>query len=105
MRWFFGFFLVSGFCSILYELVWLRLAMAQFAVTTALISIVLSAFMIGLGFGSWAAGRYMRKPAGSGRLPSLRLYALVELLIGVSALAVSRELVEGRFLLGIKWSD
>ncbi len=99
MRWFFGFFFVSGFCSILYELVWLRLAMAQFAVTTALISIVLSAFMIGLGFGSWAAGRYMRKPAGSGRLPSLRLYALVELLIGVSALAVSRELGEGRFLL------
>lgn len=99
MRWFFGFFFVSGFCSILYELVWLRLAMAQFAVTTALISIVLSAFMIGLGLGSWAAGRYMRKPVVSGRLPSLRLYALVELLIGVSALAVSRELAQGRSLL------
>ncbi len=99
MRWFVGFFFVSGFCSILYELVWLRLAMAQFAVTTALISIVLSAFMIGLGLGSWAAGRYMRKPVVSGRLPSLRLYALVELLIGVSALAVSRELAQGRSLL------
>lgn len=99
VRWFFGFFFVSGFCSILYELVWLRLAMAQFAVTTALISIVLSAFMIGLGFGSWGAGRYVRKWGLSGRLPSLRLYALVELLIGLSALAVSRELAQGRVLL------
>lgn len=97
MRWFFGFFFVSGFCSILYELVWLRLAMAQFAVTTALISIVLSAFMIGLGFGSWAAGWYVRKRAQ--RLPSLRLYALVEFLIGISAVAVSRELAQGRSLL------
>ena len=47
MRWYFGFFLVSGFCSILYELIWLRLAMAQFTVTTALVSIVLSAFTMG----------------------------------------------------------
>ncbi|MGO9087911.1 MAG: fused MFS/spermidine synthase [Terriglobales bacterium] len=99
MRWFFGFFFVSGFCSILYELVWVRLAMAQFAVTTALISIVLSAFMIGLGFGSWGAGRWVRKWGRSGRLPSLRLYALVELLIGISALAVSRELAQGRVFL------
>ena len=41
MGWFFFFFFVSGFCSILYEIVWLRLAMAQFGVTSALVSIVL----------------------------------------------------------------
>ncbi len=101
VRWYFGFFFVSGFCSILYELVWLRLAMAQFAVTTALVSITLSAFMIGLGLGSWGAGRYVRRRAfvSNRRLPSLRLYALVELLIGVSALAVSHELAWGRILL------
>jgi spermidine synthase len=99
VRWFFGFFFVSGFCSILYELVWLRLAMAQFAVTTALISIVLSAFMVGLGFGSWRAGRYVRRREAYGGLPSLRLYALVECLIGISALAVPRELAQGRMLL------
>ena len=56
MGWFFGFFFLSGFCSILYELVWLRLTMAQFGVTTALTSIVLSMFMTGLGLGSWGAG-------------------------------------------------
>jgi len=99
MRWYFGFFFVSGFCSILYELVWLRLAMAQFAVTTALVSIVLSAFMIGLGLGSWGAGRYIRKRNASWSIPALRLYALTELLIGLSALLVPHELVWGRILL------
>ena len=99
MRWYFGFFFVSGFCSILYELVWLRLAMAQFAVTTALVSIVLSAFMIGLGAGSWGAGRYLRNRKTSLNIPALRLYALTELLIGASAILVPRELVWGRMLL------
>jgi len=99
MRWYFGFFFVSGFCSILYELVWLRLAMAQFAVTTALVSIVLSAFMIGLGLGSWGSGRYLRARKGVLRFPALRLYALTELLIGLSAILVPYELVAGRILL------
>ena len=99
MRWYFGFFFVSGFCSILYELVWLRLAMAQFAVTTALVSIVLSAFMIGLGFGSWAGGRYVRSGTIPPGFPRLRLYALTELLIGISAVAVPYELSWGRGLL------
>jgi predicted membrane-bound spermidine synthase len=61
MRWYFGFFFVSGFCSILYEIVWVRLAMAQFGVTTALVSIVLSAFMVGLGLGSWGSGILARR--------------------------------------------
>ena len=60
MNWVFLFFFVSGFCSILYELVWLRLAMAKFGVTTALVSIVLSVFMAGLGAGSWIAGALER---------------------------------------------
>src|ERR1700691_2699881 len=83
---FFVFFLISGFCSILYELVWLRLAMAQFGVTSALVSIVISMFMAGLGLGSWLAGRWVRKYGEAGNFPALRLYALTEFLIGVSAL-------------------
>jgi hypothetical protein len=78
MRWYFGFFFVSGFCSLLYELVWLRLAMARFSVTTALISIVLSAFMVGLGLGSWAAGRYIGGSQAGHRWDGLRLYAFTE---------------------------
>src|SRR4029077_13526747 len=99
MAWFFVLFLVSGFCSILYEIIWLRLAMAQFGVTTALTSIVISMFMAGLGLGSWGSGRLIRKYENSIRTPTLRLYALAELLIGMSALLVPYQLLWGRKLL------
>jgi spermidine synthase len=97
-RWYFCFFFISGFCSILYELIWLRLAMAQFGVTTAMVSIVLSSFMAGLGVGSLAAGRLVRTYAQ--RLTSpLRLYAIAEFCIACSAVIVPLELRAGRFLL------
>ena len=63
MLWYFFFFLISGFCGILYELVWLRLAMAQYSVTTPVVSMVLSAFMGGLGIGSLVAGKLIRRHA------------------------------------------
>ncbi len=99
MTWFFVFFFISGFCGILYEIVWLRLAMAQFGVTTALVSIVLSMFMAGLGVGSWASGWLTRKYGDRASALSLRLYATTELLIGCSALIVPWQLRWGRLLL------
>ena len=99
MNFFFVFFFVSGFCSVLYEIVWLRLAMAQFGVTSALVSIVLSMFMAGLGLGSWASGYLLGKYEYGLRFPPLRLYAVAELLIGVSAVLVPHELACGRTLL------
>src|SRR5580704_14566703 len=99
MRWYFGFFFVSGFCSILYEIIWVRLAMAQFGVTTALVSIVLSAFMVGLGLGSWGSGYLTRRYGDRIRFPALRLYAATELLIGVSAVVVPHQLSAGRELI------
>ncbi len=99
MLWLGIFFFVSGFCSIVYELVWLRLAMAKFGVTTALVSIVLSAFMAGLGAGSWIAGWATRRYGDRIKISSLRLYGFIELLIGISALAVPAELNWGSRLL------
>jgi spermidine synthase len=99
VNWFFLFFFISGFCSILYELIWLRLAMAQFGVTTPLVSIVLSMFMAGLGLGSWLAGRFVHSYDELTRVSALRLYALTELLIGVSSLVVPYLLAAGRTLL------
>ena len=99
LSWYFYFFFVSGFCSILYELVWLRLAMAQFGVTTPMVSIVLSTFMAGLGVGSWAAGHLVRKYARRLTTTPLHIYALAEILIGCSAVIVPLELQAGRFLL------
>ncbi len=98
MAWFFIFFFLSGFCSILYELVWLRLSMAQFGVTTAMVSIVLSVFMAGLGFGSWGGGVWIRRHAEKIHFPALRLYAATELLIGASGFLVPAELQLGHNL-------
>jgi spermidine synthase len=100
VNWYFIFFLISGFCSVLYELVWLRLAMAQFGVTTAMVSIVLSVFMAGLGLGSWASGRWLTSQNQKrSRISALRVYALIELLIGVSGVLVPYTFVWGRQLL------
>ena len=99
MTWYFLFFFFSGFCSVLYELVWLRSAMAQFGVTTAMVSIVLSVFMAGLGAGSWLAGRWIGGNDNGNDLPALRLYALVELMIGMSGILVSYELLLGHRIL------
>lgn len=99
MAWYFVFFFISGLCSIVYELVWLRLAMAQFGVTAALTSIVLSMFMGGLGLGSWLAGSAMREYGKRLTVHPLKLYGLTELLIGCSALVVPLQLSYGHRLL------
>jgi spermidine synthase len=70
----------------------------------------LSAFMAGLGLGSWGAGYLIRKYAHRIGFPPLRLYALTELLVGFSAVAVSRELHLGGQLLDqvgthLSWSS
>jgi len=95
---YFIFFFISGFCSVLYELVWLRLSMAQFGVTTAMVSIVLSVFMAGLGLGSWASGAWIRGRAETIRFPA-RLYAAIELLIGASGILAPYELRLGHNIL------
>ncbi len=97
MRWYFTFFVASGFCALVYEVIWLRLAMASFGVTAALVSIVLSIFMSGLGLGAWLTGLLMRQHLAPAL--ALRLYGFAELLIGISSLAVAYELKLGRSLL------
>ncbi|HXY53046.1 MAG TPA: hypothetical protein VEM40_00045 [Nitrospirota bacterium] len=99
MTWFFVFFLFSGFCSLVYQVVWLRIAMADFGVTTPLISIVLSTFMAGLAVGSWGAGRLTSRLQGRGPSSFIRFYATTELLIGLSGIAVAPLLGWGHTLL------
>ena len=99
LRWYFGFFIVSGFCGLVYEVVWLRLAMASFGVTTALVSIVISMFMAGLGLGSWGAGVLTRRILAADGARALRFYSIAELLVGISSLAVPFQLKLGRLLL------
>jgi predicted membrane-bound spermidine synthase len=99
MTWFLAFFLASGFCSLVYQVVWLRLAMANFGVNTPFVSIVLSVFMAGLALGSWGGGRIARRISDRPAAVSLRLYAAAEFLIGVSGIVVAPVLGWGHSLL------
>src|SRR6185369_14510292 len=98
MHLFFLFFIISGFCTLVYQVVWLRIAMADFGVTSTMISIVLAVFMAGLSIGSWGGGRLaagLRQDKISSRL---RLYAAVEAVIGLSGLVSVPILNYGRDL-------
>ncbi len=108
--WFFAFFFISGFCSLVYEVVWLRLSMAKFGVTTPMVSIVLSVFMAGLGLGSWAGGKFIRRFDGADARVPLRFYGLLELVIGFSGLAVPSLIDTGYEILrdggkGLAWAS
>jgi spermidine synthase len=50
-------FFASGFTALLYQTVWLRLALARFGVNTSVVSTVLAVFMLGLALGSVLAAR------------------------------------------------
>ena len=109
-RWFFLFFLISGFCSLVYEVIWLRLGMAKFGVTTPMVSIVLSVFMAGLGLGSWGGGKFIRRFDRAPASMPLRLYGLLELLIGISGFAAPATIDAGYRLLrdsgrGLAWGS
>lgn len=96
---FLALFFVSGFCSLVYEIVWLRMAMGVFGVTAPYVSLFLSVFMAGLGLGSWGAGRLCRRFKSKPASHDLRLYAGAELLIALSAIAVPALLAASRNLL------
>ena len=53
-------FFFSGFASLVYQVVWTRMAFASFGIITPVLSVVLSVFMLGLAVGSWAGGRWIR---------------------------------------------
>jgi predicted MFS family arabinose efflux permease len=55
----FSLFFISGFCSLVYQVVWTRMAFASFGIITPVLSVVLSIFMLGLALGSWLGGRWV----------------------------------------------
>jgi predicted membrane-bound spermidine synthase len=76
-------FFLSGTGALLFETVWFRLAGLGLGSTVWTSSIVLTAFMAGLGLGNLIAA----SRGGSLRRP-LRAYAVLELVVGGSGLAV-----------------
>jgi predicted membrane-bound spermidine synthase len=90
-RWIlFVFFFISGFCSLVYQVIWTRLAFASFGIITPVLSVVLSVFMLGLAVGSWAAGRFVASLVRKTGLSALVFYGIAESIIGLSAYVVPR---------------
>lgn len=92
-------FLVSGFCGLLYQIVWLRLAFAAFGIITPVLSVVLSVFMLGLALGSWAGGKYIKYITDKTGKSAILFYALMELLIGLGGLLVPKIFALGQTVL------
>ena len=59
--WIYFLFLFSGVASLIYQIVWVRMLTLVFGHTIYSVSIVLSAFMAGLGLGSYLWGRTIDK--------------------------------------------
>lgn len=103
---FFGLFFVSGFCGLVYQVVWTRMAFASYGIITPVLSVVISVFMLGLALGSWAGGRWIEALATRTRLPAIVFYAAAEFLIGIGAFAVPVLFKAGeRMLLSAGQSD
>ncbi len=75
-------FFVSGATSLLYEVLWMRRLTLVFGATQLAIATVLAAFMAGLAIGALAGGKVADR-----RRDLLRLYGLLELGIGLYAVA------------------
>lgn len=80
-------FACSGGVALVYEIVWTRLLTLYIGYTVAAASTVLAAFMGGLAFGAALAGR---RASALDRRTAIRLYAALEILVGVSRLLAGR---------------
>lgn len=108
MLWYFFFFVVSGFCSLVYQVTWLRVAMAAFGVTTPSISIVLSVFMAGISIGSWGGGCLVSRFHKGGIRTFMLLYGCAEIAIAFSGFIVAPLLRVGHEVLlktGSAWGS
>src|SRR5580658_1729337 len=92
-------FFISGFCSLVYQMVWTRLAFASFGIITPVLSVVLSVFMLGLALGSWGAGRGIAGMSRATGLSPIYFYAAAELIIGCGGVLVPRLFKIGEHLL------
>src|SRR3954468_23995651 len=77
--WIYAVFLLSGFAALLYQIVWQRALYAIYGINIESVTMVVTAFMLGLGVGSVAGGAVSKDP----KRPVLLKFSLVELGIGL----------------------
>jgi len=78
------FFFCSGFCGLIYEVLWTRLFVMVMGGTVYSFTTVLVAFMSGLALGGWLGGRY----ADRMKRNPLMVYGILEGLIGFYCLFI-----------------
>src|SRR5712672_2433216 len=81
-------FALSGLAGIVYQIAWTRQFALVFGTTETAITLVLAAYMAGLGLGAWLVQRilpFMNRP--------ILAYAALELIIGVSAVVLVPALI------------
>jgi predicted membrane-bound spermidine synthase len=79
-------FFISGFAALLYQVVWQRVLFAGFGINIEAVTIVVSAFLTGLGIGSLIGGRLSTRDSRT----LLRIFAAVETSIGIYGLVSVR---------------
>ncbi len=77
--WLFGVFFLSGATALIYQIAWQRVLFRSFGVDMTSITIVITAFMLGLGIGSLAGGGLSRMIPQA----TLALFAIFEFGIGL----------------------
>ncbi len=97
-------FFLSGVAGLGYEVIWGRWLHSVFGASAWALAAILSAFMAGLALGSYVTGRGVRRL----KIDPLAAYGVVELLIGVWALAFPWLLeagieIQGRFF--FRWVE
>lgn len=82
-RWLIVLFTASGVAALVYQIAWQRLLFQAFGADIESVTVIVSAFMLGLGCGALAGGQL------ADRLPrhGLELFALLELVTGLFGFA------------------
>lgn len=80
-------FFLSGFAGLVYQIVWVRFFGNALGNTLPSASIITGIFMLGLGVGSWVAGRWIDE--NEDRISPAKAYAVAEGLIAVIGLALA----------------
>ncbi|PLX78085.1 MAG: hypothetical protein C0616_15420, partial [Desulfuromonas sp.] len=75
-------FSLSGACALVYEILWTKYLSLTFGNTIFAVSLVAATFMGGLALGSFLLGRYVDRRANL-----LKIYALLEVALGLTALS------------------
>jgi len=78
MAWVYSIFILSGFSALLYQVVWQRSLFAIYGINVESVTVIVTAFMLGLGVGSLVGGEVSKRPSR----PALLLFSLIELGIG-----------------------